>query len=87
MSFPNDIQKRDLIKNYLQEALKYGAEIDLAQSRLAEVFDSIKESEEHTEFSLKEFKEAYTAARAYEKTQAVVDKKTAALEVVDLLNL
>jgi hypothetical protein len=87
MAFPVDQTKRDLLKDYLQEAFKHTNEKDLADQRLKSVFESIKESEDSTGFTLPEFKEALAALIDYDKIQSVVDKKTAALEVVDLLQL
>lgn len=84
---PNDISKRDLVKNYLQEALQHSNNKDLAELKLKEVFDSVKESEDSTGFSLSEFKESLAAARNYDKVQAIVDKKQSALEVIDTLQL
>ena len=84
---PNDITKRELVKNYLQEALKHNADKELADTRLKSVFEAVKESEEATGFSLQEFKEAFAVAKDYEKAQEVVDKKQAAIEVIDLLKV
>ena len=84
---PNDIQKRDLIKNYLREAIKYSNEKDLADVRLKQVFESVKESEDALGYTVQEFKEALTAALNYEKVQVLVDKKQAALDTVDTLKV
>jgi hypothetical protein len=84
---PEDITKRTLVKNALQEALKYNKEKELADSRLKDVFDSIKDSEDATGFSLAEFKEAFTVAKDYTKAQEILDKKQAAIDVVDLLKV
>ena len=85
--FPNDQTKRDLLKGYLQEAFKHNSDKNLADTKLKEVYDSVKESEDSTGFTLSEFKEALAALIDYDKIQSVVDKKTAALEVVDTLGL
>jgi len=87
MPFPVEIIKRELVKNYLQEALKHNADKELADTRLKSVFEAVKESEEATGFSLAEFKEAFAVAKDYEKAQEVVDKKQAAIEVIDLLKV
>lgn len=87
MPLSNEIKTRELIKNYLQEAVNTTKEKNLADIRLKEVFESVKSSEEATGFSLSEFKESLQAALDYEKVQSVIDKKTAAIEVVDLLKL
>lgn len=84
---PADIQKRDLIKNYLQEAIKHTNDKDLADVRLKQVFESVKESEASLDYTVAEFKEALAAALKYEKTQAIVDKKQAALDTVDTLKV
>lgn len=84
---PEDITKRAIVKNALQEALKYNKEKELAESRLKDVFDSIKDSEDSTGFSLTEFKEAFTVAKDYAKAQEILDKKQAAINVVDLLKV
>jgi len=87
MSLPNEITKRDLIKSYLQEAIKYTNEKDLADVRLKSVFESVKESEETLGFTLPEFKESLAAALNYEKVQALIDKKQSAIDVVDTLKI
>ena len=87
MSLPTNIDHRLVIKNYLQEAIKHSADKDLADTRLKAVFESVKESEDKLGFTLAEFKETLTAALDYDKVQTVVDKKSAALEVVDVLGL
>ena len=84
---PADIQKRDLIKNYLQEAIKHTTDKDLADVRLKQVYDSVKESEKNLGYTLAEFKEALAAALDYEKIQNLVDKKQAALDTVDTLKV
>jgi len=87
MAFPSDITKRELVKNYLQEALKHNADKELADTRLTSVYEAVKSSEKSTGFSLAEFKEAFAVAKDYEKAQEVVDKKQAAIEVIDLLKV
>ncbi len=87
MALPNDIQKRDLIKNYLKEAIKHTNDKDLADVRLKQVFEAVKESEDSLGYTTSEFKEALAAALKYEKTQALVDKKSEAIATVDMLGL
>lgn len=84
---PADIQKRDLIKNYLQEAIKHTNDKDLADIRLKQVYESVKGSEKNLGHTLAEFKEALAAALDYEKIQNLVDKKQAALDTVDTLKV
>lgn len=87
MAFPTDPKSQELIKAYLIEAKGHDADKALAESRLQEVFDAIEESQDRTGFTKAEFKEALAAWKAYDKTQLIVDKKTAALEVIDLLKI
>lgn len=87
MSLPNATEHREVIKGYLQEAKKYLAEKDLAEQRLKSVYDSVKDTEDKFNFSLAEFKEALAALQDYDKVQSIVDKKSAALEIVDTLGL
>ena len=83
----NDPAVRELVKSYLLEAKKYSQEKDLADSRLKAVYDSVKASEDKLGITSAEFKLALKALLDYEAVQADVDKKTNAIETVDLLGL
>ena len=84
---PINQEHRTTIKTYLQEAIKFSNEKDLADIRLKNVFEAVKDSEDKLAFTLSEFKEALIVARDYEKAQGIIDKKTSAIEVVDTLKV
>ena len=84
---PNDQNKRDTIKNYIQEAVQETKDKQLAELRLKNIFESIKESEEALEITLAEFKEGLKAALDYDKVQIEIDKRQAGINLVDTLQL
>lgn len=84
---PNDQNKRDTIKNYIQEAVKETKDKQLAELRLKNIFESIKESEEALEITLAEFKEGLKAALDYDKVQIEIDKRQSGIDLVDTLGL
>jgi outer membrane protein TolC len=84
---PNDQNKRDTIKNYIQEAVQETKDKQLAELRLKNIFESIKESEEALEITLAEFKEGLKAALDYDKVQIEIDKRQSGIDLVDSLGL
>jgi outer membrane protein TolC len=84
---PNDQTKRETIKAYIQEAVVEHQNIQLAELRLKNVFNSIKESEEALEITLAEFKEGLKAALDYDKVQVEIDKRQAGIDLVDNLQI
>lgn len=84
---PNDQTKLDTIKNYIQEGVKETKDKRLAELRLKNIFESIKESEEALEITLAEFKEGLKAALDYDKVQIEIDKRQAGINLVDTLQL
>lgn len=84
---PNDQNKRETIKAYIQEAGVETQNIQLAELRLKNVFSSIKESEEALGITLAEFKEGLKAALNYDKVQVEIDKRQAGIDLVDNLQL
>ena len=87
MALPNDSTKRETIKNYIQEAVKETKDKQLAELRLKNIFESIKESEEALEITLAEFKEGLKAALDYDKVQAEIDKRQSGIDLVDTLGV
>lgn len=83
----NDITKRETIKGYIQEAVKETKDKQLAELRLKNIFESVKESEEALEITLAEFKEGLKAALDYDKVQAEIDKRQNAIDLVDTLGV
>ena len=87
MTLPADQVKRETIKGYIQEAVKETKDKQLAELRLKNIFDSVKESEEALEITLAEFKEGLKAALDYDKVQAEIDKRQNAIDLVDTLGV
>lgn len=87
MTLPTDITKRETIKNYIQEAVKETKDKQLAELRLKNIFESIKESEEALEITLPEFKEGLKAALDYDKVQSEIDKRQSGIDLVDTLGV
>ena len=87
MTLPADITKRETIKNYIQEAVKETKDKQLAELRLKNIFESIKESEEALEITLPEFKEGLKAALDYDKVQSEIDKRQSGIDLVDTLGV
>lgn len=85
MPLPHDLKNRDLIVKYLDEAVTYSDDIDLGKSRLKTVFDSIKESEDSTGYSLKEFKELLKAEIDGNKLKKLVEAQQQALDDLSVL--
>lgn len=83
----NDITKRETIKGYIQEAVKETKDKRLAELRLKNIFESVKESEEALEITLAEFKEGLKAALDYDKVQSEIDKRQNAIDLVDTLGV
>lgn len=87
MTLPVDINKRDTIKAYIQEAVSVTKDKQLAELRLKNIFESVKESEEALEITLAEFKEGLKAALDYDKVQSEIDKRQNAIDLVDALQI
>lgn len=87
MAIPEDVQKREIIKQYVQEALAEKRVQALSKSREKETYDTVKESGDNLGITLPEFKEIVTAAYEYEKQQAKLDKIQSGLDGVELLKL
>ncbi len=82
---PNDPKKRETIKSYLAEAVKYEREKELANTRLKRVFGSIKESEDTLGYPLAEFKLLLKAALESTKLLEDIESKSIALEDLSVL--
>lgn len=87
MAIPEDVQKREIIKQYVQEALAEKRVQALSKTREKETYDAVKESEDSLGVTLPEFKEIVNAAYEYEKQQAKLDKIQSGLDGVELLKL
>lgn len=87
MPLPQDQTKRDTIKAYIQEAVQNAKERNLLDIRAKTIFESVKDSEDSTGFTLAEFKDALKAAIDYDKVQTEIDKRQNAVDVVDQLQL
>lgn len=85
MPLSNNPQVRELISKYLDEAVTYSDDIELANTRLKSVFDSVKESEEKTEYSLKEFKALLKAELDKNKLEKSVAEQQQALDDLSIL--
>ena len=82
---PNDPKKRETIKSYLAEAVRYEREKELANTRLKSVFGSIKESEDTLGYPLAEFKLLLKAALESTKLLEDIESKSIALEDLSVL--
>lgn len=85
MPLPNDLKNRDLISKYLDEAVGYRDDIDCANHKLNEVFDAVKESEETTNYSLKEFKALLKAEIKGNKLKQFVEEHQQAFDDLSVL--
>lgn len=85
MPLPNSITTRELISKYLDEAVTYSDDMELAKTRLKSVFDSVKESEEKTEYTLKEFKALLKAELDKNKLEKSVAEQQQALDDLSVL--
>lgn len=84
---PADPNKRAVIDAYVQEALEHCKAIDLAKSRLDEVFDVIKENREKHEIELKLFKNMVAMAHDSEKKKGTLKDLEEAQEGLDILRI
>ena len=82
---PNDPKKRETIKSYLAEAVKYEREKELANTRLKRVFASVKDSEDTLGYPLAEFKLLLKAAIESTKLLEDIESKSVALEDLSVL--
>lgn len=85
MPLPNSTTTRELISKYLDEAVTYSDDMELAKTRLKSVFDSVKESEEKTEYTLKEFKALLKAELDKNKLEKSVAEQQQALDDLSVL--
>ena len=84
---PADPKKRELIKGYVTEALQYRQEKELADKREKDVYDSVKDSEDTLQISLKYFKQLVAYAYDTEKKQQVLNELEAAKEGCEILGV
>lgn len=84
---PNDPKKRELIKKYVTEAVEHKKAKDKATLLEKDVYDSVKESEEALEISLKYFKAIVAYTYDAEKKAQVLSELEAAKEGAELLGL
>lgn len=84
---PADPQKRKTIKEYLNEAIKHKKAQDAAKLLEAEVYDAIKEGEDHLEITPKYFKQLVAFAYDEEKKEKALGELEAAKEGLELLGI
>lgn len=84
---PADPNKRAVIDGYIKEALEHCKAVDLAKSRLDEVFDVIKENREKHEIELKLFKNMVDMAHDSEKKKGTLKDIEEAQEGLDILRI
>lgn len=84
---PADLNKRAVIDGYIKEALEHCKAIDLAKSRLDEVFDVIKENREKHEIELKTFKNMVAMAHDPDKKKGTLKDLEEAQEGLDILRI
>lgn len=84
MSLPASIPQRELVVNYVKEAVKNLKDQDLLKLRLKEIKDSVKESEL---IEPKDFVLLVKAAYDLQKLQEEVDIKSEAIANLETLGL
>ena len=84
MSLPVDTNKRNLIAGYVKEAVANLEQQDLAKVRLAEIKETVKESEL---IDMKEFNSAVAAAYDIEKHQNKIDTLQSGIDIIEMLNI
>ena len=84
---PADPKKRETIKEYIKEAVEHKKAKDDAAVLEKDVYDSVKDSEDTLQISLKYFKQLVAYAYDTEKKQQVLNELEAAKEGCEILGV